>query len=480
VASDDVLAQCKALIGSEGPAHYARHAVNEPMIAHWADAMGDGNPVYVDADYAAASVHGGIVAPPAMLDVWDRHGLLFKRPASSPRGQVINHLEAEGYISTVAVNSELEVVRYLRPGELLSNVEVLDDVSEEKTTGLGIGHFVTTRHVFRNQHGEHVGNLMFRILKFKPGTGRSAASDGDAARPAPNPDPSLRPRPSINRDNLAFWDGARKHELRIPTCNDCGHAFFPPSPRCASCGSFNLGYTVSSGRGHLYSYALPHYPQANGFRYPVLVGLVQLEEGTRLVSNIAGVKREHLQIGMPLEVCWLDSHPALVEGEVDARGPITLPQFRPALPERNESTFVAGAVAQGDELPLVAIPVTPTLIVAGAIATRDYTAVHHDRDNAVRLGSKDIFMNINTSIGLLQRYVSDWAGPEAIIRALRIRLGAPNYPYDTMTFTGSVTAADETTGEVTVRATGFNGLGDHVTGTVELTLPAAAQSGGAK
>jgi hypothetical protein len=205
-----------------------------------------------------------------------------------------------------------------------------------------------------------------------------------------------------------------------------------------------------------------------------MVGLVQLEEGTRLVSNIVGVKREHLRIGMPLEVGWLDSHPALEDGADDARGPISLPQFRPATPPRNESTFARGAVGVGDELPLLTVPITPTLIVSGAIATRDYTAVHHDRDNAVHLGSKDIFMNINTSIGLLERYVSDWAGPEAMMSALRIRLGAPNYPSDTMTFTGSVTAADDATGAVTVTATGFNSLGDHVTGTVDLVLPGGA------
>jgi uncharacterized OB-fold protein/acyl dehydratase len=475
------IAELQALVGSQGVRQVARYPVNEVMIAHWCDAMGDENPCYTDSGFAAASVHGGIVAPPAMLDVWDKKGLRSVRDPSSPRAQVLEVLDAHGFVSTVAVNSELTVTRYLRPGEVIGNVEVLDDVSAEKQTALGAGHFVTTRHRYTNEAGEHVGDVLFRILKFRPGTGRKAEPSAEAAADGgvrPDPDPALRPRPAINRDNQYFWDGARRHELRIQRCERCGHRSFPPSPRCPECGSFAMGFVVASGRGTLYAWAVPHHPQANGFRYPLLVGLVELEEGTRLVSNIVACAREDLRIGMPLEVCWLDSHPALVEGATDSRGPITLPQFRPARPPRRETTLAIDEVAPGDPLPLAPVPITPTLIVSGALATRDFTDVHHDRDIAVARGSKDIFMNIHTSLGLLQRYVTDWAGPEALVRALRVRLGAPNYPYDTMTMTGAVTAADAGTGEVTVSARGYNSLGDHITGTVELSLPVARRHGG--
>ena len=88
------------------------------------------------------------------------------------------------------------------------------------------------------------------------------------------------------------------------------------------------------------------------------------------------------------------------------------------------------------------MPVTPTRIVAGALATRDFQDVHHDRDLAHKKGSKDIFLNINTSLGLMQRYVTDWAGPEALVKALRVKLGAPAYPYSPLTFTGSVQSVD--------------------------------------
>ncbi|MGP9019700.1 MaoC family dehydratase [Streptomyces sp. BR1] len=135
----------------------------------------------------------------------------------------------------------------------------------------------------------------------------------------------------------------------------------------------------------------------------------------------------------------------------------------------------------GDELPPLEIPVTRTLIVAGAVASRDYQDVHHDAVLAREKGAPDIFMNILTTNGLVGRYITDHFGPGARLRTVRIRLGAPNYPGDTMTLTGTVTAvtpapdADPGGGAdtVEVRVVGANRLGHHVTGTVTLTLARA-------
>jgi hypothetical protein len=126
-------------------------------------------------------------------------------------------------------------------------------------------------------------------------------------------------------------------------------------------------------------------------------------------------------------------------------------------------------VAVGDELPALAIPLTRTLIVSTAIASRDYQDVHHDPGLAQERGSKDIFMNILSTNGFVGRFITDWAGPDATIRKVAIRLGAPNYPGDTMTMTGSVVSKGA--GEVEVAVRGSNSLGDHVTGTVTVTLP---------
>ena len=128
-----------------------------------------------------------------------------------------------------------------------------------------------------------------------------------------------------------------------------------------------------------------------------------------------------------------------------------------------------GAIAVGDELTPLDISVTPTLIVAGALASRDYQVVHHDSALARERGSKDIFMNILTTNGLVARFVTDWTGPDAMIKKIAIRLGAPNYPGDTMHLTGRVVAL--TKGEVEIEIRGANSLGDHVTGTVRVGMP---------
>ncbi|WP_406861923.1 MaoC family dehydratase [Streptomyces sp. HUAS MG47] len=123
----------------------------------------------------------------------------------------------------------------------------------------------------------------------------------------------------------------------------------------------------------------------------------------------------------------------------------------------------------GDELPPLVLPVTRTLIVAGAIASRDYQDVHHDAELAREKGSPDIFMNILTTNGLVGRYVTDCLGPRAVLLKVAIRLGAPNHPGDTMTLTGTVTEADGDT--LRVRVVGANRLGNHVTGTVTVEVP---------
>jgi uncharacterized OB-fold protein/acyl dehydratase len=471
MSTADLLAELREYVGRTGTPQLARHPVTGTAIADFCDAVGDDNPCYRDEEYAAKSRHGGIVAPPAMLDVWDRPGLPAQTPegraTDEPRSPVLRLLETHGFVGVVAVNSELELSRYLRPGELVQHVQQLVDVSDAKQTALGVGHFVTTRQRYTTVDGEHVGDLMFRVLKFRPGTGRPARADPTG----PDSNPALRPRPGINRDNLALWDGYRQHELRIPRCGQCGALTFPPTPRCARCGSFEMGHLVASGRGTLYAKVVVHHPQVAGFRYPLCVGLVELEEGTRMLADVVGCTPDQARVGMPLQVAWLDSHPALEEGATDARGPISLPQFIPGDPPRRTETLRARDLAIGDELPLWVLPVTATRVVSGALASRDFQTVHHDREMALRQGSADIFFNINTSVGYLQRYLTDWSGPEAVLTALRVRLGAPAYPGSLLSFSGTVESVEPDTGRVCCRVRAVNELGQHVDGSVELELP---------
>lgn len=459
-ATSDFVAQLRGGIGRPGGRVEARDPVNQAMIRHWCDAMQDYNPIHVDPDFAAKSVHGEIVAPPGMLNAWTMQGLLpphlRSADAPDPASTTYGRLDAAGYTSVVATNSEHEYVRYLRLGDALTGLATLKDVSEEKHTGLGIGHFVTTETEYRNQHDEVVGRMLFRILKFKPGTGRMAPPAGEGGEAAAR---SQRPRPGISQDTQFFWDGLGAGELRIQQCEGCGALHHPPMVRCPACAGYAFGYRVASGRAHVYSCVEPVHPAFPAFDPPYVVGLVELEEGTRLLTNIVDVEPDRVEVGMPVEL-------ALREVE----GGMTLPFFRPVRPERRETTLRYDEVEEGMELAPCPIPITATFIVSTAIASRDYQDVHHDRELAVERGSPDIFMNILTTSGLCSRYVTDWAGPEAILRRLAIRLGAPNYPHDTMTMSAHV-ESKHPAGLIDLTLRGYNRLGNHVTGTLTLELP---------
>jgi len=127
-------------------------------------------------------------------------------------------------------------------------------------------------------------------------------------------------------------------------------------------------------------------------------------------------------------------------------------------------------VKVGDALPEVSIPVTATMIVAGALATQDFTPVHHDKAAAQKQGLSDIIMNTMTTNGLVSRFVTDWAGPNALLRKIALKLGAPNNPGDTMKMKGTIRSVEASSGEIEVAVNGTNSWGDHVTATVTLRL----------
>ena len=138
-----------------------------------------------------------------------------------------------------------------------------------------------------------------------------------------------------------------------------------------------------------------------------------------------------------------------------------------------QPTRGADEVRIGTALDEQSIEITPTFIISTALATRDFQDVHHDRDLAVAKGSRDIFLNILTTTGIVQRYVTDWAGPQALVRGVSIKLGVPCYAYETLRLHGQVLDEEQQDGErwFVVEVLGRNSLGDHVTGTVRVALP---------
>ncbi len=469
---ESFLTQLRSQVGNTGDTITARDAVNQSTIRNWCDAVSESNPHYLNPEAAEEGPYGQIVAPPAMLQVWSMPGLIMgQQPQRSkdPSSATYAMLDEAGFVSVVATNVEYVFHRYLKLGDVISGRTKLVDVSEEKATGLGIGHFVTTETEYVDENDESVGSMFFRILKFRPGTGRVNKKPDPKAEALEaaglNPDDYLspperptRPRPQWNQDQEWFWEGLKNHELRIQRFTDDGTLMFPPANANPNTHSMEYDWIVSSGKGTLYSHTVVHYPQVPSFDYPLIVGLVELEEGVRIITNIVNVKPEQIEIGMPVEVCFPDTN---------SDDDIVLHQFQPAQPSRTEETKKRSEMSEGDQLPLCPVPLTPRLIISTALATRDFQDVHHDRDAAHQKGSKDIFMNILSTAGITARWLGDWAGNNVIFEDLKIQLGAPNYPYDTMTMSGNVQTLNDD-GSITVSFNGDNKLGSHVKGTATL------------
>lgn len=319
-------AELQARVGEPmGPPQQAPDEVNVPMIRHWVDALNDRNPIYLDAEHAAATRHKTLVAPPAMLQTWTmgrpRIEGIAERGGSSGEIDPANPIQVlarAGYTGTVATNSDLVFDRYLVPGDFLTSAAVLEAISERKATPLGFGYFITWVNTWSDQKGDTVGSQSFRVLKFDPGSAAEAAAE-------------IKPREKKSREEPA--------------------------------------------------------------------------------------------------------------GEV-------LPEF--------------------------VLDVTSTVIVAGAIASRDFMPVHHDAEFARAQGAPDMFMNILTTNGYVARYVTDWAGPEAVLSSMEIRLGAPAVPGKPLRFSGRVASERSEGGErqLQVALEARNDFGPHATGTVSLTLPA--------
>ncbi len=273
--------------------------VNEPMIRHWCQAMGDENPAYLDAAIAKQTPHEGIVSPPTMLQAWHLPGYPMSDPSRLPTNrqrELHALLDSHGYTGVVATDCEQEYQRYLRPGDRVSGETTFESISEEKATALGIGYFIVTRTVFSDQNGDEVGWMTFRVLKFKP-----AAQPAAAAPDAAAPSKPVRIRAPRAHDNGWWWEGVDEEKLLIQRCSECSRLRHPPRPMCPGCQSTKWESIESTGKGTVYSYTVLHHPPIPGYDFPLPVALIDLEEGTRLVANVAGCKPEDVHIGMKVE-----------------------------------------------------------------------------------------------------------------------------------------------------------------------------------
>ncbi|MBE4734680.1 bifunctional MaoC family dehydratase N-terminal/OB-fold nucleic acid binding domain-containing protein [Streptomyces caniscabiei] len=288
-----------AVLGGRG-----KDPVNSPMIRHWCEAMGDTNPAYTGPD---------AVAPPTMLQVWTMGGLSGHETRSPAYDDLLALLDGAGCTSVVATDCEQEYLRGLRPGDEITFDSVIESVSERKTTRLGTGHFVTTRMDVR-VGDELVGTHRFRILKYapahapeapSPGTPPSTKSSTTSSTTSSPQEQPRRPRPVVNRDNSGFWEGISRHRLLIQRCADCATLRLPWLPGCNACGSAAWDTVEASGEGVVYSYVVMHHPPFPVFDPPYAVGLIELVEGVRMVSNVVGVPCDKVRIGMPVRLEFL-------------------------------------------------------------------------------------------------------------------------------------------------------------------------------
>jgi uncharacterized protein len=298
-AVDDIKAAAER-VKAEGKSkpRAARHPVNQPMIDHWLDAMGDKNPIYVDDAAARAAGHPGAVAPPAMIQVWTMMGLGGNRPDDDPLGKILDLFDGAGYIGVVATNCEQTYHRYLRVGEEVSVAAELTDVIGPKNTALGEGFFITQKITWQ-VGDEDVAEMIWRIMKFKPADKAAGATVPDDL------DAESMMRPASSRDTKFFWDGVDAHELRIQKRAD-GTLVHPPVPALWQDKDAETDYVVASGKGTVFSFVVHHAPKVPGRTLPFVIALVELEEGVRMLGQLRDVDPATVEIGMPVRATYID------------------------------------------------------------------------------------------------------------------------------------------------------------------------------
>src|ERR1700730_10079635 len=298
----EAVAQIKA--GGSSKPRAARDPVNQPTINNWVEALGDRNPIYVDEAAAKAAGHPGVVAPPAMIQVWTMFGLSGSRPDDDPLGKIMELFDDAGYIGVVATNCEQTYHRYLRPGDEVSVAAELTDVVGPKRTALGEGFFITQKITWTvgDDVEDPVAEMMWRIMKFKP-------SDQEAlAPPSSVPDDldaDSMMRPASSRDTKFFWDGVSAHELRIQK-RDARSLQDPPVLAVLRDKQAPIDYVVASGRGTVFSFVVHHAPKVPGRTLPFVIALVELEEGVRMLGELRNVDPAKVGIGMPVRATYID------------------------------------------------------------------------------------------------------------------------------------------------------------------------------
>jgi len=303
-----------AFVGKEiYPLEPAPDNVNEAMIRHWSDAIGDKNPAYSDKEWAASSARGHVIAPPAMMYVWGQEGFAVTtgRPPNA-LSELERTFRSHGYTGMLGTNLSQEYFKEVEIGDNVHHEMHIDSISERKTTGRGPGYFFETVTTFSNSEGEKIGTQRFKCLAFLPNEPIAAVSSDDKLEV---PTRIVGPR---GHDNGWWWDACDEGKVMIQRCKNCGTLHHPPRPMCGVCQSQDFDAIESTLDGEVMSYTCLRHPVIPGYPKDPICAVIKLGEGTNLVSNIVGCEYEDVYIGMK------------VKGKVEQVDEKTmLPQFYP-------------------------------------------------------------------------------------------------------------------------------------------------------
>jgi uncharacterized OB-fold protein len=304
-----------AFVGREVcPPTPAKDDVNGAMIRQWTEIIGDTNPAYTDATWAAGSIRGKAIAPPAMMYVWGQEGFAVTtgRPADA-QADLVSFFNKHGYTGVLGTNVKQEYFREVSPGDNVVMAMTIDNISERKTTGRGPGYFFETLATFSNQHGEKIGTQRFKVLKFIPQEQPVAAASEETLQV---PTRIASPR---GHDNKWWWEACDAGKVLIQRCKSCQTLRHPPRPMCGECQSMEWDSIESTLDGEVLSHTQIHHPKIPGYQYPLVCAVIKLAEGTNFVANVVGCDPSDIHIGMKVK--------GAVE-QVDEK--TMLPQFYPA------------------------------------------------------------------------------------------------------------------------------------------------------
>ncbi len=292
----------------------ARDRVNETMIRHWTEVMGDDNPAYTDPDWAGSSRRGRTIAPPAMMYVWNQEGYAVAstgRP-SDPQTDMVELFNQHGFTGVLGTNVKQEYASEVSPGDTVYVEMVIDNISERKSTARGTGYFFETLATFTDQNEAVIGTQRFRVLKFIPQE-QPAASASEEKLAVPTRIASVR-----GHDNGWWWEAVDGGSVPIQRCKSCQTLRHPPRPMCGECQSMEWDSIESTLDGEVLSFTAVRHPKVPGYPADPICAVIRLAEGTNLVSNIVGCDYGDVYIGMK------------VKGRVEQVDEKTmLPQFYP-------------------------------------------------------------------------------------------------------------------------------------------------------